>query len=115
MAQYQHFDPYQMMLDPTLDSTFTVKSGVGVPAQQPQAAPAQPQPQGQPNQVPPNMLGLISMLGQYGSILSGGQSTVMGQVGGAAAGQAQNALFNQFLQMLSGGGGQQPIPFNQAR
>lgn len=109
MAQY--FDPYQMMMDPTMDSTFTVKSGVGNPAQQPQATPTQPQ--GQPNQISPNMLGLISMLGKFGGAISG-QGSFNERLGGAASGMAQNALFNQFLQMLSGGGGQQPAPFSQA-
>lgn len=115
MAQF--FNPYAMLgggqglpgfNDPSVDSTLTVKSAAGTPV-----TPAQPQ--GQPNQLSPDILGLISMLGQYGSTLSGGQNTIMGQVGGVASGQAQNALFNQFLQMLSGGGGKQATPFNQAQ
>jgi len=60
----------------------------------------------------PQLLGLISLLGNVGASLSATRDFPMqNQPGAIAGGYAKNALFNQFLQqMLAGGGGTQPTP-----
>jgi len=141
-------DPFN---NPMLDATMTVKSPIGNPGQGQGGAPsagglqlqtgasaAQPQVQGAPQQsaaaqpmvkglfgnrqMDPNMLGLISFLGQLGGAI-GGQGSVAERVGGVASGFAQNALgqlqqqqtMQRFLQSLSGGGGAQGAsPFSAA-
>ena len=103
--------------NPNYDAEFKIKSGVGNPVQPQAAQPAGGQGGGM-GQVSPDLLGLIQLLAQGGSALQGGpqRQSVIGNLGNVAGGFAQNALFNQFLQMLSGGGqGQQAAPFSQPR
>ena len=100
--------------DPNVNAEFKMTSPAGTPAQ-PQPAGGQG---GGMGQVSPDLLGLIQLLAQGGSALQGGpqRQSVIGNLGNVAGGFAQNALFNQFLQMLSGGGqGQQAAPFSQPR
>ena len=112
---------FELLNNPAYDTKFEVKSGVGNPVQPQAAQPAGGQGQGQGGgmgQVSPDLLGLIQLLAQGGSALQGGpqRQSVIGNLGNVAGGFAQNALFNQFLQMLSGGGqGQQAAPFSQPR
>jgi hypothetical protein len=100
--------------DPNVNAEFKMSSPAGTPAQ-PQPAGGQGQTQGE-GQVSPDILGLVRILAQGGSAFQGGpdRQTIIGNLGNVAGGFAQNALFNQFLQMLSGGGqGQQAVPFKQ--
>lgn len=112
----QGYDPRLGFMDafnnPNVDTTMTVKSPQGTTAMQGAASAPQAQPQASGQQLSPNMLGAIALMGDLGSAFYG--DSPRNKVGATAANFAKNALFNQFLQMMQGGGGQQTAPFNQA-
>ncbi len=95
-------NPLAAMLNPAIDGTMTLKS----PANPVEAANTATPATG----MSPDMMGLFKALAGMGSTLQGGQNTIGGQLGGNINKLYENALFNQFMQMLSGRQGAQVNP-----